>query len=290
MNSHSRLNDSLIQAKIGRRPLRGIRWAVLCFLLTWCANGQKATLPPDLQKTEVPEVPGFLKVKDTIETYRRRLEDYIRKTFKVPDANVKLWDKRSYPDKGEYELTCELPDHTLEYWFSSTRIIEANNIYRFWTHDSSYQVYTRTEFRYYQNGGIQSEQSYGGFFDREGFNAGVWQLFDAKGKTVFKLDFDGHFRMNELEVLHQIRELFYFLETESALIYRGFDKKQAYWVVLFGGCDSGDGKVKGVVIDDGTGQVIYENDAAALKAYLFEADQQKMVDDFVNRYYAMSNP
>ncbi len=253
-------------------------------------QGQSSPLPKDLLKSEVPTIPDFLKAKDNVETHRRRLEEYIRKTFNVPDATVKLVDKSSYPDKGEYELTCELPDHTMDYWINGGRIFEATNVYRFWSHDISYQVYTRTEFHYYQNGGILSEQSYGGFFDREGFNAGVWRLFDAKGKTVFKLDFDGYFRMNEIEVVHQIRELFYFLKAESVAIYRGFDPKHAYWVVLFPGCDSGEGKVKGVIVDDRTGQVIYENDKSAVNAYLFEANQKKMVDDFMNRYYEMSNP
>ncbi|UMY66132.1 MULTISPECIES: hypothetical protein [unclassified Flavobacterium] len=264
----------------------------LAFGLTmpFTLQGQSSPLPKDLLKSEVPTIPDFLKAKDNVETHRRRLEEYVKASFNVPDAEVKLFDKSNYPDKGDYELTCELPDRTIDYWITGGRISEATDVYRFWSHDISYQVYTRTEFRYYEDGGICSEQSYGGYFDKEGFEAGIWRLFDKKGKIIFKLDFDHNFRMNEIEVVHQIREMFYFLEAESATIYRGFDPDHAYWVVLFPGCDSGDGKIKGVIVDDRTGQVIYENDKSALNAYLFEANQKKLVDDFVNRYYKLSNP
>jgi len=151
------------------------------------------------------------------------------------------------------------------YGFEDTKISSAiigrkdNQVYKRKTEAPGYSqefsdgISTYVDF--YKNGAIHTIRHLGNNLKVAEIPVGIWYAYSEKGDLIQKIEHDDHFKMNFYDIL-KIADRYTFPDIR---IYRKFNDVNSYWYIyLKPHYRDGVTKSRSILIDDKTGEIIYD--------------------------------
>lgn len=171
-------------------------------------------------------------------------------------------------------------NQTTTYAYGDNKLFEINSEYVLKHKNNNYDFSTYTHIHYYKNGKIKfiSNQAY--LFG--GFDAGIWQFFNDRGKKVSELNFDNYFKLTFIDVYDLLKDFFYYLDEKKPTLERSFNNKEGYWICYLSSYCS---VPKVIIINDKTGEFIYPKSGENIEKFYFRDFERKLIEDFMNDGY-----
>lgn len=253
-------------------------------------------------KNEIPSIPIKILVGSSIDEILQNIYEYRLKTFEIDSINCTyrigkqniegLWFNTHFSSKYENYEICEQFgsdiynsrfdfNQNVYYDYNElNELVSVNNEYTLKYNNKLYNFSTETRIDYSVSG-KKIVMSKAFLFDE--FEAGKWQIYNNKGKLINELNFDKKFKLTFIDVFNILKDFFYLLDidNESITLERSFNEEDAYWICKM----QTDYYFKAIIINDKTGEILYENNTNILKQYLFRDYENKLIEVFLSDFY-----
>lgn len=253
-------------------------------------------------KNEIPSIPIKILVGSSIDEILQNIYEYRLKTFEIDSINCTyrigkqniegLWFNTHFSSKYENYEICEqfgsdiynsrfdFNQNVYYNYNELNELVSVNNEYTLKYNNKLYNFSTETRIDYSVSG-KKIVMSKAFLFDE--FEAGKWQIYNNKGKLINELNFDKKFKLTFIDVFNILKDFFYLLDidNESITLERSFNEEDAYWICKM----QTDYYFKAIIINDKTGEILYENNTNILKQYLFRDYENKLIEVFLSDFY-----
>lgn len=253
-------------------------------------------------KNEIPSIPSKNLIGSSIDEILHNIYEYRQKsieidsincTYRIGKKNIEgLWFNTHFSSKYENYEICEQFgsdiynskfDFNQNVYYDYNELNKLVSVYNEYTlkyNNKLYNFSTETRIDYSVNG-KKLVLSKAFLFDE--FDAGRWQIYNNKGKLIDELNFDKKFKLTFIDVFNKLKDFFYSLnlDNDSIIIERSFNEEDAYWICKI----ETEYFFKAIIINDKTGEILYENNPNILKQYLFREYENKLIEDFLSNFY-----